>query len=244
MSNFQQKPWLEFAKTFALRLALGRFLLTLLGAGLSLFIVAFAGALEVKLQGVLFGTSFSINYGSATSAAWPLVAGVCIVGLAVWIFFTSQSEPKSKKISTLEDAYKAKGNSESVRQRFRETFGVAVRSGPELDFVLKSQDVQSIANSLRRARSHVEFSSGGRYSLNRPKWPYRALRLVFSWLYFAMYFLAALTFPAALASIIQHDHQLTKVFAGCFIVFSVVAWACLSAYSATFHAIRLTKSDA
>ena len=243
MSTQQQNPFIEFAKSFVLRLALGKFLLTLLGAGLSLFVVAFAGALEIKLQGVLFGTSFSVNYGSATSAAWPLLAGVAIVGVAVWIFLGVQSEPKSKKLLILEEAYKTKGSSESVRQTFHEIFGVGVRSGPELDYVLQSEDLQSIANSLKRARSHVEFSAGTGYLLTRPRWPYRALSAIFTWLYFALYFLAIVTIPAILAAIVQQKTHLATVFGGYLILFSVVAWACLSAYSATFHALRLAKSD-
>lgn len=244
MNTASTQELLQVVKSFAQRYIAGRLLATLLVGGLSLLALAFAARFEFSVQGQIFGTKFSVSYGSGTQIALPLFVGTVLVVSAVWIYLRSQRDPQSKRIENLEAAYAANGTKDSVQELFYETFGVHVRSGPELDHVMKLTNVRSIANSLGRAREHVRFLDGIGYVLTKPRLPYKAIEVTFTILYFACVVALVLVVPFAFTAVIQGDASLAMTSTAFIFILAGVAWASLSAYSSAFHALRLACGDA
>lgn len=243
MTKSATQELVPFLKSLALRFAIGKFLATLLAGGVGLVTLAFATGFEFSVHGKIFGTEFSVRYGSGTHIALPLLVGTSLIAIAVWIYLRSQREPQSKRIESLETTYAEKGAASSVQEQFFETFGVHVSSSSELDYVMKQTNVRKIANSLRRAREHVRFTEASGYVLTKPRLPYGAIKITFTALYFVCVVALMLVAPLTIAAAVQGQVALAWSSAGFSLLFFVVAWSSLSAYTAAFHALSLAHSD-
>jgi len=175
--------------------------LTLAGTAL---VLSLGANLDFKIDGELYGTSFDIGYSNSDSP-WPgLTAFFVLITAATWLSVRkiAPKNSRSKEIEQLEDYYKKRGNIDSVRQRFREVFGVIV-SPSELNFLMTNPETSTYARALKSARVHVDFCPDSGFYLKKPRFPFRIFRGICVVLYFIFAFLVlpvALPLGAALYS--------------------------------------------
>lgn len=236
------KSVINLAKRYFFPPLYGKVVLALLALAGTALMIGFWADTQLQTEGTIFGVKFSISYENKSSFWSGFLIFIALVGLAIWLFFRVNSPEltRSKQIAELEDAYRQRGNQDSVCTFFREIHGVYV-SPAELDDLMKKQETSIRARSLKNARSHVEFFPPLGFQLKKPKYPYRILGAVFTGVYFVAALLCLPLIILIAAAIASSSYALAAQFLVGFFSLGAIAWSSLGAYSACNSALSLTK---
>ncbi len=236
------KSIIDLAKRYLFPPLYGKIVLALLALAGTALMIGFGADTQLQTEGTILGVKFSISYENKSSFWSGLLLFLVLVGLAIWLFFRVNSPPlpRSKQIAELEDAYRQRGNQDSVCTLFREVHDVYV-SPTELDDLMQKPETSIRARSLKNARSHVEFLPPTGFHLKNPRYPYRILSAIFTGVYFvaAVFCLPLVTFLAA--AIAASSYTLAAQFFVGLLSLATIAWSSLGANSACNSALNLAK---
>lgn len=233
---------IDLAKRYLFPPLYGKVVLALLALAGTPLMIGFGADTQLQAEGTILGMKFAISYENKSSF-WPgLLLFIALVGLAIWLFFRVNSPPlpRSKQIAELEDAYRQRGNQDSVCTFFREVHDVYV-SPAELDDLMQNPETSTRARSLKNARSHVEFLPQAGFQLKNPRYPYRVLSAVFTGVYFAAALLCLPLVTFIAAAIAASSYALAAQLFVSLLSLGAIAWSSLGAYSACNSALSLTK---